>query len=920
MKTLIIISILLIFCPVYAGEMNSTLSFNYLNKKDGLSNDLIFSIFQDSSGYIWIGTSDGLNRFDGYNFKKFFHDPQDSGSIPHNIVTWICEDSEKNLWVATFGGGISKFDPRKMKFENYNFSEYTDDPDSSKLINHIMCDSKKRLWISTKGSGLILLDNVTGKVKNFKNNPDDQDLINSNKVMSSFEDSNGTIWIATWGEGLWKYIEENGIIERIRSTDESESGPQYKFIHTIIEDAEKNLWLGTRDKGIIKFDRNSGELKSFGMEKTRQVNLTGRNINYIYYDPENDNLIWIGTVTGLYVYKIFEDKFINYTKKDVESGLSNNYIWNIFRDKSGLLWIGTIGGGINVEKRVNRYFGNYNSSEKEGYRLSSNVIGSLYSNKDDPHNLWVGTIGGGLNKIQLKSGIIDSFISNGPAVSSITPRYITCITSDPSSPDVLFIGTNLGLNKYNAKEDIFTKLQSPLEKFIDFNSAYISAFIISGIQGKYLWIGTFGEGLYKLDVRNLNLTNYKFEKEYKNNTDKNRIYTIRQSVSEKEILWLGTNNGLGKYSILSNQFKFFKLPDPGNPKGKLAVLAIYESENDPGIIWLGSKQNGLYRFDSNSKEFTRFTESEGLPDHHIVSIIEEPKGRLWIGTQAGLSSYIIKSGIFRNFDEYEGLRNTVFTLNSLVKNSDNKIYIGGTKGIDFFSPDKLSTNTRRPPIVFTGLKIFGSSDLPGMDNILSDDISKTSEIELPHIYNTITISFAALDYTSPGKNQFACMIEELDKDWKHLGTQNYMTYQGLKPGKYTFKVKGSNSDSVWNENGNTLRIIIKSSFTRTILYKIIIAMIIIILISLILYLWKKLRRISIANGISTDKLMADNGITERELEIIKLILKGKSNKEIEEELYISLGTVKNHLYNIYKKLNIKSRTQLVSLLRSDNRK
>ncbi len=328
----------------------------------------------------------------------------------------------------------------------------------------------------------------------------------------------------------------------------------------------------------------------------------------------------------------------------------------------------------------------------------------------------------------------------------------------------------------------------------------------------------------------------------------------------------------------------------------------------------------MFRFDENNGAVRRFTVNEGLPNDYIVSIVEEPVGRLWIGTQAGLSSYIIKSGFFRNFNTDEGLQNTLFRLNVSFKNSEKTIFLGGSKGIDYFSPDKLSTNMVKPPVVLTGLKVFGSTELPGMDEILKTDISVTEQIELPYKYNTITISFSALDFTSTGKNQYACKIEELDKEWKYLGTQNFISYSKLKPGKYTFKVKGSNSDSVWNEKGRTLGIIIQSSFTRTFLYKIIYAIILIFLISLILYLWRKLRQISFSPGMTIEKLIRKFDITEREADVIKLIINGKSNKEIEEELFISLGTVKNHLYHIYRKLNIHSRTQLIKLFRSDNQK
>ncbi len=918
----LLINILLLFVifPSFALENSFDLSFSHINKGDGLSDDMVFSIFQDSSGYIWIGTSNGLNRYDGYNITNFFHKPDSPHSLAHNTVTSICEDSENNIWFGTFGGGISRFIPATNSFRNYTFSKQTSDPGSAKLINHIQSDSKNRFWVSTRGAGVFLFEYKTNKIKNFNKISTVRNEEALNNVMSTFEDSNGTIWIAAWGGGLGKYIEENGIIEKASPNEFRDTPKRGKFIHTILEDAENNLWLGTRDEGIIRFDRRSGIYRTFGLEKNRIINMTGKSINFIFSDPDNHNLIWIGTVNGLYIYKIAENKFISYISKDLHSGLSNNYIWSIIRDRSGLLWAGTIGNGINLEKRVRDYFRSFNTTGPDGYSLSSNVISSLYSDEKNPESLWVGTIGGGLNRINLKSGKINSYISSIREVRSIAPRYINSIISDPESPGFLYLGTSSGLNKYDITRNNFIKITSPVKNFEGFNSVLIQDLMYSNSHKGYLWLGTYGEGLFKMDLSDFSLQNYIFETKIKNNSEKNRVYTIKQSLSNSNILWVGTNFGLGKFDTEKETFRFFKIPAAYDTAQRTLAQSLYESGSEPGILWIGTWGKGMFRFDENTETFTQFTENQGLPNNYIVSIVEEPVGRLWIGTQSGLSSYIKNSGFFRNFNNFEGLQNSLFRLNASFKNSDKTIFLGGSKGIDYFSPDKLNTNILPPPVVLTGIKIFGSTELPGMEEILSTDISVADQIKLPYKYNTVTISFSALDFTSPGKNQYACKIVELEDEWEYLGTQNYITYTNLKPGKYTFKVKGSNSDSVWNEKGRTLNIIINSSFTRTLLYKIIYAIILIILVSLILYLWRKLRQISFSPGITMEKLISKNDITEREAEIIKLIIMGKSNKEIEEELFISLGTVKNHLYHIYRKLNINSRTQLINLLSTKDRK
>ncbi|MEN8222185.1 MAG: two-component regulator propeller domain-containing protein [Acidobacteriota bacterium] len=915
MKNFIIILITIFFFkPLYSFIPNDSLTFNHISKKDGLSDDLIFSIFQDSVGYIWIGTSNGLNRYDGYRFKTFTNDPDDPGSISHNVITWICEDDDKNIWFATYGGGLSKFDYKTNKFKNHLTFGDERTINELKIINHIRSDLKKRVWISTKGEGLIIFDPGTSEVSRYgKNNG-----LKSDNIMSTFEDSSGNIWIATWGGGLYKFVENSGSFSRIDLGRDQKKDSSGRYIHTILEDHGKRLWVGTRESGLISYNNSTGDFKIFGTEKGDEANIGKKKISTIFFDPENGNLIWIGTESGLFIYKISENKFIKYETKSQNSGLSHNYVWSIMRDRSGLLWVGTIGGGVNLEKGGNECFGNIGHSKKQGFNLSSPSIGAIYSDPDNPAQLWVGTLGGGLNKIDLSSGRSTTFNLRDQNRENMV-KNITSIFPDLSNSAILYIGTNSGLSKYNIGNGIFTNLESPLKELSDFNSIFISTLVSSEFNKQILWIGTFGGGLYKLDLNKSSLSNYMFQNESGMNTDMNRVYTIVPSHTDNNMLWLGTNKGLCRFNIRQKTFDFFSQAGTGIHALKSPVLSLNESREHPGVLWCGTGDNGLLRFDTNADSLTALTTDNGLPDNTIVSIAEEPEGTLWLGTLKGLSRLIINTGEFRNFNKCEGLLNSGYHLNASYISSDRKIFIGGSEGLDHFFPDRLNTNMTIPPIVITGIKIFGSSELPGMDEIIKCDISEITELKLPHDYNTITLSFAALDYSCPAKNQFRCRMEGLESSWKYLGTRNSVNYKNLEPGRYTFIVKGSNRDSIWNETGIKLNIYIKGSITDSFLFWLILFTLVSIILFFSFFFYKKMKRKHITSGTTIDQLLQSEIITEREKEIIALILKGKSNKEIEDELFISLGTVKNHLYNIYKKLNIKSRTQLVSLVRSEEK-
>jgi len=921
MKNFIIIAIIIGLGIVsgYSNTLINSLSFNHISKEDGLSDDLIFSIFQDSEGYIWIGTSNGLNRYDGYHFKTFLNDPDDPGSISHNVITGICEDKKDNLWLATYGGGISRFNRRTNSFRNFRSIWGKEDNNSSKIVNHISSDSKNRLWIATKENGLFLFDPESFHVRNLGSKPKKEPSLEKENIMSTFEDSSGNIWIATWGKGLYRYVESDQNIKPVSSDVKGTDKNHYLYIHSILEDPEKNLWLGTGENGLVRYDRTSGVFQSFGIEPERQIHIRKQKTSTIFKDPENNNLIWIGTQNGLYIYNIAENKFSAYKNGDTETGLSNKYVWSITRDRSGLLWIGTIGGGLNLEKRGSECFRMSGRPEIKSNSLNFRNTSAIHSDQSNPSILWIGTLGNGLKRVDLSSGESKVVNPSGYESNPMAKLSITSISPDPGNPEILYLGTNTGLNKYHSGENSYSILESPLDELKGFNSIFVSSLLMQGSSPRILWIGSFGKGLYKLDLDRYKLSNYMFQKEFENSSHMNRIYTIFRSPSDKNILWLGTNMGVARFDSKTGVFTIFD-PEIETKKGNdTTILSIYKSEQQPGILWCGSRDKGLFKFNINSGSFEKMSADDGLPDNTIVSIAEEPRGNLWLGTLKGLSRFIMSTGRFRNFDKCEGLRNSAFNLNASHISTNGKIFIGGPAGIDCFSPERLNRNMTIPPIVITDLKIFGSSELPGMDEILRNDISTINAITLPSNYNTLTLSFAALDYTSPEKNQFSCRLAGLESDWKYLGTKNSIEYDNLQPGKYIFFVKGSNSDSVWNETGRKLTIIISASMIGSFWFWLIISFLVIFIAYVVRFLAGKPKRNKIPPDTTVEQLFSDDIITEREKEIIALILQGKSNKDIEDELFISLGTVKNHLYNIYKKLNIKSRTQLVSMIRSEEK-
>jgi signal transduction histidine kinase/ligand-binding sensor domain-containing protein/CheY-like chemotaxis protein/AraC-like DNA-binding protein len=757
---------------------------------------------------MWIATEDGLNKYDGYKFTTYRHDPHDSTSLSNNNLTSLYDDPSGNLWISTIGGGLNKYNHEKDHFFNY-----TPDPNNPESIStNVMqqtvgfnYDGKAVLWVGTQ-FGLNKMDLVTQKFKhyqhsdkgfpytyieamivdslgfvwigctegglykfdpktelftNYQHDPENPYSLSDNSVSSIWLDSSGILWVGTSNGGLNKFDQKKEQFIRYQHDPYNPHSLSHKFVVAIYEDRAGILWVGTAAGGLNRFNRETGHFSHYKYEPGNSNSLGDNTVMCIYEDISS--VLWVGTWEGIYKFDPGKTEFSDYKQiPGNPNSLSNSYIWSIYESDYGgqrTLWVGTKTGGLNKLDRNSGKYTHYQHDLNNSKSIPSNLISALF--EDRAGILWIGTWGDGLIKFDPIREQFTQYINDMDDPISISSNIIRTIFEDNSG--ILWIGTQgAGLNRFNRETGKFS--------FIGFRTQIMQ---IYEDQSGVLWIAAFS-GLKKLDRETEQYTTY-----WHNPDDPN--------------------------SISSNK-----------------VISIHEDKT--GRLWFGTIGGGLNKFNRESGEFISYTMKNGLPNDVINGILEDTQGNLWLSTNNGLSRFNPETGKFRNYDVDDGLLGNQFYPGVCYKSKDGEMFFGGTKGLNAFYPDRLRINPHIPEIVITDFQIFNEpvavkkekSDEKNNVYTLPKHISLLEEIELSYRENIFSFEFAALDYRRPQKNKYAYLMEGVDPDWVFIdASRRFATYTNLDPGEYTFKVKGSNNDGLWNEEGSSIKIIITPPWWKT---------------------------------------------------------------------------------------------------------
>ncbi|MDP4208659.1 MAG: two-component regulator propeller domain-containing protein [Bacteroidota bacterium] len=767
---------------------------------NGLTNNVVYSIVQDKLGFLWFATEDGLNRYDGYSFTSFRHDPTDKHSISGNFIQCLYCDSKGNVWIGTSENGLNRFDYNSNQFErfvhdpsksfsicnndivgiapgasgniwvasyrdgvnSYNpqtgrFYQYKDIFKTSKTPNYLKVTcikegTNKVLWVGTQGNGLYAYNLVSKKTTEFFYQPGKKG-IPSNTINSIFEDSFHNIWIAT-RQGVAMVSSNGTIIDH----------PIFSLfrdreVFTIFCDNNLTMWLGT-DQGIFKFDLSTF-LKSPDKvipvehleESSSEFGLSYRSVRAIYQD--RDKNMWIGTYTGgIDFISCFPEKFRLITNKMDKNALSYNKVWGMCEDKNGDFWIGTDGGGINVYDR------NFTKLKEINTRtgLSDNAVLSALC--DSEGLLWFGTFQGGVNCINPHTYKVTRYLQDQKSGISINNVRSIYETRDKK----IWFGTDAGgLCSYDKKTGKFNVYTTK-------NSGISYDAIRTIVQDKHgmLWVGSYGEGLNRF------------------NEQRNEFKTYRHDE---------TKSG----SIIGNTIQALHIDNKGR-------------------LWIGTTE-GISLFHPESETFTSFTEQDGLINNNALAILEDKAGNLWISTNRGVSKFDYAKKTFENYDLNDGLQPGQYLAGSAFLSSNGDMFFGGTHGLNVFTPERITKTKFEPEILFTNFLLF-NQPVPiysekYKDSPLKKSISITKRIELRHNQSIFTFDFVALNFGFSEKSQYSYILEGAENNWNNVGNKHSATYRNLKPGKYMFRVKATNQDGTWSSKSASIEVVVLPAFWQT---------------------------------------------------------------------------------------------------------
>lgn len=810
-------------CRVYAKPNNQStatngINFKNLSTEDGLSNNSVQAIIQDTQGFMWFGTLDGLNKYDGYEFRIFRHNKNSTTSLGDNNVLSLYEDSSGYLWIGT-ASGLDRLDRETGNFIHYQLQLPDPNNISEAGVQAILKDRSGRLWVGTKGGGLYQYNNRKGLFIPYRHRSDNPNTPSNNDIRCLYEDVQGNLWIGT-ADGLDRLDPKNGAFLHFKYVPDDPSSLSSDFITSISGDLQGNLWIGTMGGGVDRLDLSSLSFIHYFNIPEDTTSISGNIIWAVYHDQSGK--LWLGTNVGLDLLDSNQQTFIHYDPiSDDPYSVQNTTVTDIFEDRSGVLWLANRSRGLSIYSPGAHKFNHYQYQPETPDGLSSNAVFSiLYDNQG---YLWIGTFGGGLNRMIRETGITKTYRHNPNDPHSLISDDVYAIFEDHLGG--LWVGTNAGLDLFDRTNDRFIHFLHDPQNPNSLTDNQVRA-IIEDRFGD-LWVGTANQGLNRVDLGRKII--YRYQNNQRNEKDLGDDHIMALFEDHKGKIWVGTWSGISVFDPYSSQFTHYRHSDT-NPGSLSSNMVLTFDEDAAGNIWIGTSGGGLDYFDRNNQIFTHFTTQEGLADDVVYGILTAPDGTLWLSTKGGISHFDPSTVSFRNYDINDGLQDNDFNPGSHYKSKLGEMFFGGMNGFNSFYPQQVKDNLQIPPIVITNLAL--------LNQVIKTDIVSNEHYLLSYKDYFISFDFAALDYTAPDKNQYAYMLEGVDKNWiytssnRRIGSlsnepegterdyvytsaRRSVTYTSLKEGEYTFRVKGSNNDGVWNDEGIAISFTIVPPFWKT---------------------------------------------------------------------------------------------------------
>jgi signal transduction histidine kinase/ligand-binding sensor domain-containing protein len=810
-KSSILVFALTVLLSATYGQ-NSDVHFERLSVRDGLSHSNVYTIVQDDFGFLWFGTQDGLNRYDGREIKIFRGDSGNPNTLSTSNFGKMLIDNNGYYWFGTFGGGIDRYDPRTNSFKNFSFQTNDNTSISNNQIIFIFQDSKGVIWFGTPDGGLNRYNSDEENFTRFQFDPKNPLSLSGNRAKSMCETPDGTLWIGT-NNGLNRFDRETETFKRYNHNPDDSNSLSGDFVQNMIANSDGSIWIVLHGGGLNHFDVKANKFTHF-MHNPNDINsISDNKADCIIKD--SNGYLWIGTYDGgLNKFDPQSGMFYRYLHDPSNFfSLSSNRIEYLFEDSSKILWIATRGGGLNKLDLKPKKFHNikYNANAVQG--LTQHTIMAVSS--DNKGNIWIGTDGGGLTKYNLESGKFTHLRNDRFKENSLSNNRVWSVHVDKEG--VIWAGTYLGgLNRIVEKGDSyeFTRFNYNPTDTQSISNNQINS-ILEDKEGN-LWFGT-AKGINQL-IKSSEPKNYTFKPYYYNTFNKSFVSNdnyVNSIVQDKEgRLWIGSyQSGLFEFDYKNEKFIHFipKVEDEVQFLKSLRMLTINIDSN--GKFWIGTESGGLLSFDVDQKLVLPHPKNDILKSKMIIGTIEDDDKNLWIVSTSGLYKYSLINGDFNSYTYDDGIDADGFNRNSFHKNQNGQMFFGGIAALTYFHPSQVVNNQYIPKVAITDFKVLTQSIWK--DALVPNfPMKKKTDVTLSHSDYFFTISFASFDYTSPTKNQYQYMLEGFDKNWIDAGYNTSATYTNLHSGTYVFKVKGTNNDKVWNQDPFAISLRIKPPFWK----------------------------------------------------------------------------------------------------------
>ncbi len=808
-KTAILfLPLLIVFLSSFA--QSGKMSFKNLTPEMGLSHGDVVCVYQDHEGYVWIGTIDGLNKYDGVNFTVYKHNQKDSTSLPNSYITCIYEDKKNNLWIGTAtSDGLCRYNRETCKFERIL---YTDEQNGKleNIITDIFEDDTGKFWVCTS-NGVFWFDTEKNIFHPCFTETYGKDiLVNFNDL---HQDKSGILWFISEDQvhgGIIKYNPVTKETERYNTQHPIFKMKENAFYGLLI-DKQENIWVGGYSTGLSMINQHSKTITHYQKEPGGDNSLSNNSVSRLA--QTDDGKILIGTEGGLNVFDPETKIFEHYTKTEAEGSILSNSIKDIYIGREGTIWIACWGGGVSVYDKHYKKFTQYKKDKQTGYAF--NMVTSF--TEDIKGNIWIATDGKGITWFNPNENKFVRYLSDKNDPQTLTNNKVLAVETDNNGG--LWAGMwQGGLNYFQIKGNkLILKKKYPIVDENDPKSN--SVFRIYRNRAGEIWVGNFETGAYLFNPKT---ERFKLMFSLKDIAGELKAYSaILDILSDSQgDVWFATlgrglirlNRETGEYENFTHNEK-----DSSSISGDATNVVFEDSEKR---LWVGSF--GLNLFNRQTNTFTHFTTDQGLPDNTIDGILEDNQHNLWISTNNGISKATIGSKnekleiTFRNYSTQDGLQDKVFSKWAFFKSKRGELYFGGISGFNAFCPDSIKDNPYLPPVHITDFLLSNKPVPIGTKySPLKKHISQTEELVLKHEQSVFTFRFVALNYIYSEKNQYAYMMEGFDKDWNYVGNKREATYTNLDPGEYTFRVKASNNDGIWNEKGTSINIIILPPWWKT---------------------------------------------------------------------------------------------------------